>query len=165
MVAKIWKIHRNLKFCEELKMEKTANFEFGAVQKCENLVDLQEFWRMRLRSLSKASIQPRTCPIKFGLPLAFLTALPTQPITYYHARSENALDHGIMNSLMGRKNSISARIQDISPSLGHARRARRFERGSLYGRSGAPQQPCSQSQRSASIAAMAPVPADVMAWR
>ena len=33
----------------------------------------------------------------------------------------------------------------------------------LYSCSGAPQQPCSQSQRSASMAAMAPVPADVIA--
>lgn len=31
--------------------------------------------------------------------------------------------------------------------------------------SGTHQQPCSQSQRSASIAAIAPVPAEVMAWR
>ena len=43
--------------CEILK--KSANFDFVAVRRCENLVDLEKSEKKRLLSLSEASIQPR----------------------------------------------------------------------------------------------------------
>ena len=41
------------------------NFEIGAVRKSVNLVDLEKCWRLRLLSLSEASIQRRTSLSKF----------------------------------------------------------------------------------------------------
>ena len=45
---------------------KDCKFEFGAVQRNANLVDLEKCCKMRLFSLSQLSIQPRTSPLKFG---------------------------------------------------------------------------------------------------
>ena len=52
-----------MKLCENLK--KSANFDFVAVPRCENLVDLEKSEKMRLLSLSEASIQKRTSPPQF----------------------------------------------------------------------------------------------------
>ena len=41
-------------------LKKSANFDFVAVRRCENLVDLEKSEKMRQLSLSEASIQPRT---------------------------------------------------------------------------------------------------------
>ena len=37
-----------------------------AVQKCENLVDLEKCWKMRIWVQKSASMQKRTSPLKFG---------------------------------------------------------------------------------------------------
>ena len=43
-----------------------CKFEFEAVQRNPNLVDLEKCCKIRLFSLSQLSIQPRTSPLKFG---------------------------------------------------------------------------------------------------
>ena len=50
-----------------------ANFgEFAAVQKCENLVDLQGYWAMNIWMQKSASIEGRTSLLKFGVTSSFL---------------------------------------------------------------------------------------------
>ena len=41
------------------------NFEFGAVQRIANLVDLEKCWKMSIWLQKSALIQPRTSPLKF----------------------------------------------------------------------------------------------------
>ena len=60
------------KFCKltrkitEINYAKDCKFEFGAVQRNANLVDLEKCCKMRLFALSQLTIQPRTSPLKFG---------------------------------------------------------------------------------------------------
>ena len=59
--AKILKIHNFL----TKNSKKSANFQFGAVQKYENLVDLEKSFKMSVWLQKSALIQPRTSPPKF----------------------------------------------------------------------------------------------------
>ena len=47
------------------KVQNNAEISTGAVQRYDNLVDLEKCWKMRLLSLSEVSIQKRTSPDKF----------------------------------------------------------------------------------------------------
>ena len=49
-----------------LGAEFLQNFEFGAVQRFLNLVDLEKCCKMRIWTQKSASIQQRTSPLKFG---------------------------------------------------------------------------------------------------
>ena len=67
------------KFCEILQnsefftknlaklCKKSANFEFGAVQKFVNLVDLEKYCKMSIYLPKSALIQPRTSRLKLAL--------------------------------------------------------------------------------------------------
>ena len=61
---KIRKIFQNSGNFNE-KVQNNAKISTGAVQRCDNLVDLEKCWKMRLLSLSEVSIQKRTSPDKF----------------------------------------------------------------------------------------------------
>ena len=54
-------------------------YDFGAVQRNANLVDLKNPEKMRLLSLSEVSIQPRTSPLKFD---QLAAESEKDPVTY-----------------------------------------------------------------------------------
>ena len=61
IAAKINKILTQI--CKHVQT--SAKFDFGAVQKNANLVNSEKICKMRMLSLSEASIQPRTSLLKF----------------------------------------------------------------------------------------------------
>ena len=64
-----WKIRKISQKSGNFKenLQNHAKICTGAVQRCNNLVDLEKCWKMRLLSLSEVSIQKRTSPGKLGI--------------------------------------------------------------------------------------------------
>ena len=60
-------LQKSWKFDEFLQnLQKSENFECGAVRRCMNLVELEKCWKMRIWTQKSALIQQRTSCLKFA---------------------------------------------------------------------------------------------------
>ena len=69
-----------------IKTEKTENVDFGAVDKCANLVDLEKCWKINMWLQKSVLMQPRKEHLKFGLP----TPTPGPPLGRTNSHADAA---------------------------------------------------------------------------
>ena len=63
----LWKFTKNVQFLQNFERCLKRILQMKAVQKCENLVDLEKCWKMRIWVQKSASIQRRTSSEKFAI--------------------------------------------------------------------------------------------------
>ena len=93
------------------------NFEIGAVRKSVNLVDLEKCWRLRLLSLSEASIQRRTSLSKFDWKFIHFSihSLVRTRLNQRISRLDFSTNFGNFTSLRGNFTSPHCSLEDSPP--------------------------------------------------